>query len=304
MGKAGRQRRLRKEQARQRARTAAERPASGPVPSPREQVAELAGVAIEAVCSGDERTYRAALDQLAAERSRGVDPGGQPRSRRQHELTACARLARRLAARRTGQAFRPGTERGARGDGRGHDRPRGARLPRRRHRPALGRPGWRAARHLLRPGYLRGAELVGERRRLPDRVEGAEHRPHVLGGGRDGDRDRAPLRPPAAPGDAPSAPGNGLSRRGGQARERARRRRHRKRGRRPDARPDSRAARQGRVNGVRRGSRGTLGPGAGAHGQVQHRPRAARRAVRGARGAVRPPDPRRRPLRGAEGVPC
>ena len=69
MGKAGRQRRLRKEQARQRARTAAERPASGPIPSPQEQVAELARVAIDAVCSGDQRTYRATLDQLAAERS-------------------------------------------------------------------------------------------------------------------------------------------------------------------------------------------------------------------------------------------
>jgi hypothetical protein len=74
MGKAGRQRRLRKEQARQRARTAAGgprsgRPASGHVPAPREQVAELAGAAIEAVCSGDERAYRSSLDQLAAERS-------------------------------------------------------------------------------------------------------------------------------------------------------------------------------------------------------------------------------------------
>lgn len=69
MGKAGRQRRLRKEQARQRARTAAERPASGHLPSQREQVAQLAEGAIEAVCSGDERTYRSSLDQLAAERS-------------------------------------------------------------------------------------------------------------------------------------------------------------------------------------------------------------------------------------------
>ena len=69
MGKAGRQRRQRKEQARQRARTAAGRAASGHVPSRREQVSELVGCAIEAVCSGDERTYRSSLDQLAAERS-------------------------------------------------------------------------------------------------------------------------------------------------------------------------------------------------------------------------------------------
>ena len=74
MGKAGRQRRLKREQARQRARAAsgrpaAGRPASGRVPSQREQVSELVGGAIEAVCSGDERTYRSALDQLAAERS-------------------------------------------------------------------------------------------------------------------------------------------------------------------------------------------------------------------------------------------
>jgi hypothetical protein len=69
MGKAGRQRRQKKEQSRQRARAAADRPASGYVPSPREQVSELVGVAVEAVCSGDERTYRSSLDQLAAERS-------------------------------------------------------------------------------------------------------------------------------------------------------------------------------------------------------------------------------------------
>lgn len=74
MGKAGRQRRLKKERERQRARTAADsrragRAAPGYVPSQREQAAELAGAAIEAVCSGDERTYRSALDQLAAEHS-------------------------------------------------------------------------------------------------------------------------------------------------------------------------------------------------------------------------------------------
>ena len=69
MGKAGRQRRLKKERARQRARPAAARPASGHVPSPREQVSELVGGAIEAVCSGDERSFRPFLDQLAAERS-------------------------------------------------------------------------------------------------------------------------------------------------------------------------------------------------------------------------------------------
>lgn len=74
MGKAGRQRRQKKEQDRQRARAAAgrpagDRPASGHIPSPREQVSELVGGAIEAVCSGDERTYRSCLDQLAAERS-------------------------------------------------------------------------------------------------------------------------------------------------------------------------------------------------------------------------------------------
>jgi Protein of unknown function (DUF2786) len=69
MGKAGRQRRDKKEQARQRARTAAYRPRSGPAPSDREQASEFVGVAIEAVCSGDERTYRSSLDQLAAERS-------------------------------------------------------------------------------------------------------------------------------------------------------------------------------------------------------------------------------------------
>jgi hypothetical protein len=69
MGKAGRQRRQKKEQARQRARAAADRPTSGHVPSQREQVSKLVGRAIEAVCSGDERTYRSSLDQLAAERS-------------------------------------------------------------------------------------------------------------------------------------------------------------------------------------------------------------------------------------------
>ena len=69
MGKAGRQQRQKKEQARQRARAAAGRPASGRVPSQREQVAELVGGAIEAVCSGDEGTYRSFLDQLGAERS-------------------------------------------------------------------------------------------------------------------------------------------------------------------------------------------------------------------------------------------
>ncbi|HET9079740.1 MAG TPA: DUF2786 domain-containing protein [Trebonia sp.] len=69
MGKAGRQRRQRKEQARQRARSAYDRPAPGHVPSQREQVSKFAGDAIEAVCSGDERTYRSSLDQLAAERS-------------------------------------------------------------------------------------------------------------------------------------------------------------------------------------------------------------------------------------------
>jgi len=74
MGKAGRQRRQKREQARQRARAASGRPASGRlssgrVPSQREQVSELVGGAIEAVCSGDERTYRSSLDQLAAERS-------------------------------------------------------------------------------------------------------------------------------------------------------------------------------------------------------------------------------------------
>jgi len=69
VGKAGRQRRQKKEQSRQRARATADRPASGHVPSQREQVAELVGGAIEAVCSGNERTYRSSLDQLAAERS-------------------------------------------------------------------------------------------------------------------------------------------------------------------------------------------------------------------------------------------
>ena len=69
MGKAGRQRRQKKEQSRQRARATADRPVSGYVPSQREQVSELVGGAIEAVCSGDERTYRSSLDQLAAERS-------------------------------------------------------------------------------------------------------------------------------------------------------------------------------------------------------------------------------------------
>jgi hypothetical protein len=69
MGKAGRQRRQKKEQSRQRARAAADRPTSVPFRSQPEQVSELIGGAIEAVCSGDERTYRSALDQLAAERS-------------------------------------------------------------------------------------------------------------------------------------------------------------------------------------------------------------------------------------------
>jgi Protein of unknown function (DUF2786) len=69
MGKAGRQQRQKREQARQRARAASGRPASGRVPSPRELVSELVGRAVEAVCSGDERTYRSSLDQLAAERS-------------------------------------------------------------------------------------------------------------------------------------------------------------------------------------------------------------------------------------------
>jgi len=69
MGNAGRQRRQKKERARQRARTAADRPTSGPVPSQREQVAELVGIAIEAVCTSDQRTYSSSLDQLAAERS-------------------------------------------------------------------------------------------------------------------------------------------------------------------------------------------------------------------------------------------
>ena len=69
MGKAGRQQRQKRQQARQRARAAADRPASGRVPSQRELAAELVGGAIEAVCSGDERTYRSSLDQLAAERS-------------------------------------------------------------------------------------------------------------------------------------------------------------------------------------------------------------------------------------------
>ena len=69
MGKAGRQRRQKKEQARYRARAAAGRPTSGPVPSQMEQVSELVGDALEAVCSGDERTYRSVLDQLAPERS-------------------------------------------------------------------------------------------------------------------------------------------------------------------------------------------------------------------------------------------
>lgn len=69
MGKAGRQRREKKEQARQRARAAADRPTSGHVPSQLEQVSELVGGAIEALCSGDERTYRSFLDQLAPERS-------------------------------------------------------------------------------------------------------------------------------------------------------------------------------------------------------------------------------------------
>lgn len=69
MGKADRQRRQKKEQARQRARAAADRPRPGHVPSQREQVSELVGGAIEAVCSGDEQTYRSILDQLAPERS-------------------------------------------------------------------------------------------------------------------------------------------------------------------------------------------------------------------------------------------
>jgi len=69
MGKAGRQRRQKKEQARRRARAAADGPASGHVPSQREQVSGLVGDAIEAVCSDDERMYRSFLDQLAAERS-------------------------------------------------------------------------------------------------------------------------------------------------------------------------------------------------------------------------------------------
>lgn len=69
MGNAGRQRRQKKEQARQRARAAADRSTSGHVPSQREQIAELVGGAIEGVCSGDERTHRSCLDVLAAERS-------------------------------------------------------------------------------------------------------------------------------------------------------------------------------------------------------------------------------------------
>jgi len=69
VGKAGRQRRERKDQARQRARAAADRPTAGHAPSHREQASEFVGVAIEAVCIGDERTYRSSLDQLAAERS-------------------------------------------------------------------------------------------------------------------------------------------------------------------------------------------------------------------------------------------
>jgi hypothetical protein len=69
VGKAGRQRRQQKEQARQRARAAAGRPTSGQVPSQDEQVVELVGGAIAAVCSKDERTYHSSLDQLGAERS-------------------------------------------------------------------------------------------------------------------------------------------------------------------------------------------------------------------------------------------
>ena len=69
MGKAGRQRRQKKEQARHRARATADRPASGHVPLQLEQVSELVGGAIEALRSGDERTYRSFLDQLAPERS-------------------------------------------------------------------------------------------------------------------------------------------------------------------------------------------------------------------------------------------
>jgi hypothetical protein len=46
-----------------------------------------------------------------------------------------------------------------------------------------------------------------------------------------------------------------------------------------DSKGDRVLAGQGRVNGVRRRGRGILGSGAGTHGQVQHRPRAARRAV-------------------------
>jgi Protein of unknown function (DUF2786) len=69
MGKAGRQRREKKVQARQRTRAAADRPSSGHVPSQREQVSELVEGALEAVCSGDERTCRTFLDQLGAERS-------------------------------------------------------------------------------------------------------------------------------------------------------------------------------------------------------------------------------------------
>jgi Protein of unknown function (DUF2786) len=67
MGKAGRQRRQKKERARYRTRAAGDRSASGHVPS--QQVSELVGGAIEAVCSGDERSYRSSLDQLAAESS-------------------------------------------------------------------------------------------------------------------------------------------------------------------------------------------------------------------------------------------
>jgi hypothetical protein len=69
MGKAGRQRRQKKEQARQRTRSAADKSASGPGPSQLELVSELVGGAVEAVCSGDERTYRSFLDQLGPERS-------------------------------------------------------------------------------------------------------------------------------------------------------------------------------------------------------------------------------------------
>src|SRR5580693_5700643 len=145
------------------------------------------------------------LDRAGERANAGLDPVGQPEPRRDAADVSDPIVARGLAARRADQARRAGTVAGARVGSRGHDRRRDERPPGGHRGPAVGRPGHRGPRTVGSGGRR---ELVGERRRLPARLDEAirnSRRPQ----GRDRHRDRAPSPTSAPAGPRATAPAAG-----------------------------------------------------------------------------------------------